>query len=112
MNNFLSLTNFYNLIKLITSNQVKFVRSLHLKKNRDVHNCFIVEGEKIIDEILRSDSNVHSIFATKDCKSIVIENLSTGRALGLEVDGEYVGIAPCEFKSVPGAVKIFLPKKT
>ena len=47
-----------------------------------------------------------------DSESIVIENLSTGRALGLEVDGEYVGIAPCEFKSVPGAVKIILPKKT
>ena len=77
MNNFLSLTNFYNLIKLITSNQIKFVRSLHLKKNRDVHNCFIVEGEKIVDEILRSDFNVHSIFATKDCKSVVIENSKT-----------------------------------
>lgn len=74
MNNFLSLTNFFNLVKLITNNQIKFVRSLHLKKNRDAHNCFIVEGKKMVDELLKSEFKVQSVFATKDWENPVIEN--------------------------------------
>lgn len=68
------MTNFYNLVKLITNNQIKFVRSLHLKKNRDAHNCFIVEGEKMVDELLKSEFKVQSVFATKDWKNPAIEN--------------------------------------
>ena len=74
MNNFLSLTNFYKTRKLITNNQIKFVRSLHFKKNRDVHNCFIVEGEKMVDELLKSEFKVQSVFATKDWKNPAIDN--------------------------------------
>ena len=51
---------------MITKNQIKYICSLHLKKNRDTHNCFVVEGEKIVNELLRSDFNVKAIFATKD----------------------------------------------
>ncbi len=68
------MTNFYNLVKLITNNQIKFVRSLHLKKNRDAHNCFIVEGEKMVVELLKSEFKIQSIFTTKDWKSPAIEN--------------------------------------
>jgi len=50
---------------MISKNQMKFVRSLQLKKNRDTHNCFIAEGERIIDELLNSDYNVLDLFATK-----------------------------------------------
>lgn len=45
-----------------------------------------------------------------DSEGIDIENLSTGRSLGLEVDGEYVGTAPCTFVSVPAAIRVILPK--
>jgi len=72
--NFLSLTNFYNSEKLITNNQIKFVRSLHLKKNRDAHNCFIVEGKKMVAELLKSEFKIQSIFATKDWKNTSIVN--------------------------------------
>ena len=50
---------------MISKNQMKFVRSLQLKKNRDAHNCFVVEGEKIVDEIIQSDFSIYQIFATK-----------------------------------------------
>ena len=47
---------------------------MHLKKNRDAHNCFIVEGKKMVAELLKSEFKIQSIFATKDWKSISIEN--------------------------------------
>ena len=50
---------------MISKNQIKFVRSLQLKKNRDFNNCFVVEGEKIVDEIIQSDFSIYQIFATK-----------------------------------------------
>ena len=50
---------------MISKNQIKFIRSLQLKKNRDVHNCFIVEGEKMVEEILQSDFVLTEIFTTK-----------------------------------------------
>ena len=49
---------------MISKNQINFVRSLQLKKNRDFNNCFVVEGEKIVDEIIQSDFSVIQIFAT------------------------------------------------
>ena len=49
---------------MISKNQIKFVRSLQLKKHRDVHNSFVVEGEKIVNEIIQSDFSVIQIFAT------------------------------------------------
>ncbi len=53
---------------MISKNQIKFIRSLQLKKNRDANNCFIAEGEKIINELLKSDYNVLNFFATKHWK--------------------------------------------
>ena len=50
---------------MISKNQIKFIRSLKLKKNRDAYNCFIVEGEKIVEEILQSDFVLIEIFTTR-----------------------------------------------
>ena len=50
---------------MISKNQIKFIRSLQLKKHRDTHNCFVVEGKKIVDEIIQSDFSIYQIFATK-----------------------------------------------
>lgn len=35
----------------ITKNQIKFVRSLSLKKNRDEHHLFVAEGKKCVTEL-------------------------------------------------------------
>ena len=32
----------------ITNNEIKFVKSLELKKNRDSNGMFVVEGEKMV----------------------------------------------------------------
>ncbi len=62
---------------MITKNQIKFVRSLQQKKNRDANNNFIVEGEKMVEEMLKSNFDVVDIFATKnwDCPEKVAAKL-------------------------------------
>ena len=51
---------------MITKNQIKLIKSLRLKKNRKQSGFFVAEGEKIVDELLKSalDSFVkeHGIF--------------------------------------------------
>lgn len=51
---------------MLTNNQVKFLRSLQLKKNRNGEKLFIAEGEKIVEEILNSQHKVNSVFAVSD----------------------------------------------
>ena len=49
---------------MITKNQIQFIKSLNFKKHRIKHQLFIVEGEKNIEELLNSDYEYMSIFAT------------------------------------------------
>lgn len=51
---------------MLTKNQIKLIRSLSLKKNRQKHGFFIVEGEKLVNEVLSSDWEVEGIYATKE----------------------------------------------
>jgi TrmH family RNA methyltransferase len=53
---------------VITKNQIKFIKSLSLKKNRIKEQLFIAEGEKIISELLKSDFEIKNIYATKEWK--------------------------------------------
>jgi len=48
--------------------QKKFVKALHLKKNRTKLGFFIAEGEKIVEELLNSDYEVLGLFATANWK--------------------------------------------
>ena len=40
---------------MLTNNEIKFVKSLYLKKNRDKFSLFIAEGEKIVSELIKSN---------------------------------------------------------
>ena len=46
----------------LSANKIKFIRSLHQKKYRDEHNLFIAEGEKIVEEAMRSGYNVKEVY--------------------------------------------------
>ncbi len=39
----------------LSKNTIKYIRSLHQKKYRQEHKKFLVEGEKIVDEVLRQE---------------------------------------------------------
>ncbi len=54
-----------NLFIVISKKSIKIIKSLHFKKYRDKHNLFLVEGEKCIDELIKSNYDIQSIYCTK-----------------------------------------------
>ena len=64
---------------MISKNQIKFVRSLHQKKFRDAHGLFIIEGPKLVGELLKSDFEVKFLYALESWEgnaSVPIERIS------------------------------------
>ena len=59
-------------METLSKNKIKWIRSLRLKKNREKEQCFIVEGEKMVNEIaLQNPDLVQFICSTeKDFESI------------------------------------------
>ena len=51
---------------MFSKSQIKFIRSLAQKKNRQHHQLFFVEGKKAISELLSSSLKLHSLFTTED----------------------------------------------
>lgn len=48
-----------------TNNRKKFIKSLQLKKNRVAHGLFLVEGDKLFQELIQSTFEIEEIYATK-----------------------------------------------
>jgi len=55
---------------VISKKQIKFIKSLSLKKNRQKAQLFIAEGEKIVNELLNSEFEIQHIYATKQFSSL------------------------------------------
>ena len=51
---------------MISKSQIKYIKGLSLKKNRIKKQCFIVEGEKCLAELLNSSFEIVELFALKD----------------------------------------------
>jgi len=52
-------------VQNISKNKIKWIRSLHSKKNRDSEQLFLVEGDKMIAEsLVYKKENIHSIYYT------------------------------------------------
>ena len=51
---------------MITKNQIKLIKSLRLKKNRIQSGFFVAEGDKIVDELLKSDLEIVDIFSISE----------------------------------------------
>jgi TrmH family RNA methyltransferase len=49
---------------MISKAQIKFIKSLQIKKYRKQEQCFVVEGRKSVEELLRSDFDIHMLVAT------------------------------------------------
>jgi len=50
---------------MLSKNQLKNITSLHFKKHREEKKLFIVEGEKVVDELCQSMYEIDSIYAVK-----------------------------------------------
>ncbi len=51
---------------MISNKELKYIKSLRIKKHRINERCFIVEGEKMIDELLKSNYRIVRLYATKE----------------------------------------------
>ena len=51
---------------MISKNEIKLIKSLSTKKNRLKELLFIVEGEKMVDELLSSNYKIQKIYGTKE----------------------------------------------
>ena len=51
---------------MLSKNQIKFIRSLQMKKFREIHHQFMAEGTKLVLDLLESSVPVKMIFATDE----------------------------------------------
>jgi len=80
---------------MLTKNQIKLIRSLSLKKNRQKHGLFIVEGEKLVNEVLSSDWEIEGIYATKEWlgeNALIISNNDLIRISSLKTPNKVLAI--------------------
>ena len=49
---------------MISKNRIKFLRSLSLKKNREKHHQVILEGYRLVEEVIKSDAEIECIYCT------------------------------------------------
>lgn len=55
---------------MVTKSEVKYIQSLYQKKNRIAEGVFVVEGPKLVEELLQSSFEIKSIYAVADwCKA-------------------------------------------
>ncbi|WP_395075944.1 TrmH family RNA methyltransferase [Flavobacterium sp.] len=66
---------------MVSKNQIKLITSLVQKKYRKQHQLFFAEGEKVIDELLKANFELDSLYITKpmfegvlDSKKILISD--------------------------------------
>lgn len=50
---------------MLSKNEIKYIQTLYHKKQRELNRLFIVEGKKIVDEVLSSNYKVEKIYATQ-----------------------------------------------
>jgi len=67
---------------MLSHNQIKFINSLKIKKFRQKHQLFIVEGEKGVGELLNSSLKPVTIFATSEWND---KNISQLRGKNIEL---------------------------
>src|SRR3546814_4965966 len=48
---------------MASKSEISFIRSLHQKKYREQHDLFIVEGTKMLNELLSSEFNLYAVYA-------------------------------------------------
>ena len=68
------------MIYMISKSQAKFIKSLQLKKYRKQEQCFVVDGEKGVGEVLLSDFSIELLVATESYYQRKYDELSQVKA--------------------------------
>ena len=78
---------------MISKAKTKWVKSLQLKKYRQEEQCFMVQGMKGVQELLKSDYTIEMVVSTEDVLRQV------GRAIQKKV-GEWIVASPRELEAM------------
>ena len=78
-------------MRTLSHNEIKFIRSLDLKKYRNKSACFKIEGIKSIKELLNSDLN---------CSKIIHSENTNITALNVKVTTEIITISEKEYRNI------------
>ncbi|MCF0064992.1 RNA methyltransferase [Dyadobacter chenwenxiniae] len=62
---------------MLSKNRIKYINSLKIKKYRQLHQSFIVEGAKSVLELLNSDFNIEFLLVTPEFQQKYASILST-----------------------------------
>jgi len=73
---------------MLSKNKIKFINSIKKKKYRDEHQCFFIEGEKLADELLKSNHQIIDFFATKEWILKNESNLYLKKVNAIEISQE------------------------
>ena len=79
---------------MISNRESKFIKSLQLKKFRNLENRFVVEGEKSVLELLSSDIGIDSLYVTSqfaERQQLLLANLKINYTLVESKDLERIG---------------------
>lgn len=61
-------------ISNLSKSKISLIRSLNDKKNRYASGLFIVEGDKIINELINSNFTIRQLFINPDISNIIVKN--------------------------------------
>ena len=90
--------------------KIKFIKSLQIKKYRDSHQLFVVEGEKLVDELLKQPLyKIDTLFHTPEY-SIPSQNNSFNRIQISDKELERISGLKSPNK-VLATVKMFQPER-
>lgn len=62
---------------MLSANEIKRIRSLREKKYRDEYGLFVVEGEKLVDEALRSGWEVEGVWRIGEIGAATMSRISS-----------------------------------
>jgi len=87
----------------LTKNEIKFIKSLQLKKFRDQHQQFVIEGEKVVTELFSQQKfTIKTIYYTNEfdfslipteVESVLISNKELERISGFKKPNKVLAIA-------------------
>lgn len=102
---------------MLSKNKIKLIQSLNRKKYRDESASFLVEGNKMVEEALRSDFDIELVVCTPDyanehpelskrtAELIVCDNESIAKASLLQNPQDALAIV-CQPKNTPPAINL------
>ena len=51
---------------MISKTEIKKIRSLDTKKGRDLHNRILIEGKRLVEQVMLSDCKIDKLWITED----------------------------------------------